>query len=68
MKKLPTERQKAACTRNWKLRQLRAYFHLCPCHMTPLAKESIQQLVDDEIIRLGGESEIKRVEERANAD
>jgi len=67
MPKKPTEKQEAAWRRNWYIRRLRAYFHLCPIY--GLAGKSIREL-----IRLGAESEIlrekkkkKELEERDNA-
>ena len=59
----PTETQRKARTRNWHLKQLRAYFHLCPPPVSPSARKTIRQIIDGEILRLGGESEIKRQEE-----
>ncbi len=57
-----TDKQAAAQTRNWRIRRLRAYFHLCPLFGEARAK--IQELIDFEIISLGAESEILREAKR----
>lgn len=61
--KPPTEKQIKACERNWYIRKLRAYFHLCPIREGERGKQ-IQALIDKELISLGAESEIARQEQR----
>jgi hypothetical protein len=62
--KTPTKKQVDARERNWYIRKLRAYFHLCP--IRNVRGEKIQKLIDLEITSLEAESEIKREEQRAN--
>lgn len=62
--KPPTEKQRAARTRNWHVKQLRAYYHLCPPPVTSWTRLKIQRLIDEELKRLGAESETKRSEQK----
>lgn len=62
--KTMTQAQIDARNRNWYIRKLRAYFHLCPIREGERGKQ-IQAIVDAEIISLGAESEIEREAKRA---
>lgn len=62
--KPPTTKQQEARTRNWHIRQLRAFYHLCPPPVLPSVRKKIQKLVDGELKRLRAESETERVENR----
>lgn len=56
-------KQDAARSRNWYIKKLRAYFHLCPIREGERGKQ-IQKLIDAEIVSMGAESEVKRHEAR----
>jgi hypothetical protein len=58
--KKPTAKQVQARQRNWHLKQLRAFFHLIPPAVPYDTKVQLRYIIDCEITRLGGESEIKR--------
>lgn len=60
--KPPTQSQNEARSRNWEIRKLRAYFHLCPIRSK--RGKQIQALIDKELVRLGAESEIEREKQR----
>jgi hypothetical protein len=60
----PTKKQTLARTHNWHIKQLRAFFHIIPPPVSPAVRNTIRQLIDEEIIRLGAESEILREEKR----
>lgn len=60
--KVPSWKQIKARERNWYIRKLRAYFHLCPI----LGKEGekIRRIIDREIRRVKAEPEGKRAKHR----
>lgn len=58
--KKPTTKQTEARTRNWHIRQLRAFFHLVPPPVPLESRIKIQQLIDEQIVALGAESELQR--------
>lgn len=55
-------KQNRARERNWYIRKLRAYFHLCPIFEG--RGKQIQALIDEELISIGAESEIERTKKR----
>lgn len=64
-------KQDLARERNWKIKQLRAYFHLVPPPVSPHIRQRIQKLINAEIVKLGAESELlreKKRKERLEAD
>lgn len=61
--KPPSKKQDEARSRNWYIRKLRAYFHLCPIREGDRGKQ-IQSLIDQELISIGAESEIVRTKKR----
>lgn len=58
--KQPTEAQRAARTRNWAIRKLRAYYHLCPAEMGNDRARQIKDLVDQALVAMGAEAETPR--------
>lgn len=64
MKKSPTEKQIKARSRNWHIKQLRAFYYLIPPPVSKRSRLKIQSIVDHELEFLGAESETKRSEER----
>ena len=55
-----TKLQVEARTRNWHIMQLRAFFHLVPPPVPLETRIKIQQLIDEQIVALGAESELER--------
>lgn len=46
---MATEKQIKARTRNWQIRQLRAYYHLMPPCVRPEARKRIHEIIDKEL-------------------
>lgn len=59
-KKQPTEKQIKARTRNWRVKQLRAYYHLIPPGVSKEGRKKLQAIIDEELEKLEAEPETKR--------
>ena len=55
----PTPKQKAARTRNWRIRGLRALWVQCGLLTGPRAKRA-REVIDEELVELGAEPHARR--------
>lgn len=60
--KKPSPAQQAAMSRNWRIRCMRAFYHLIPSVFTDEEKDTIKKIVDTALARMGAESESVRVD------